>query len=275
MSDYKAYFNGHDLSALFVISPPERNLVTWEPTMVEAVIGAVPTGTKAQPMEITLRLTTFAETLEQRLADLRTLSGWMSVDEPKRLYLSDEMIGSDCLYREAMPKDTPKVTHAFNAATAEVKFICPDPRALLGTYPPPQNDTVVIETCPFDNDAAYQGTLVGTAPTDTIIRIDNPLPDDNGAFQLSIVCYADDARSRVLSGYGGTLNLPIPTNATRIIVRSESRRYSVYFGNAVIQQPAPLNVDWIRVYCGHPVKVEVTKGTCDEGSHLSYNPRWW
>ena len=69
MSAYTAWFNGHDLGERFVASPPERNLVTWEPDLVAmpSGYGSLFAGTKAQAMEITLRLTTFAETLEQRL----------------------------------------------------------------------------------------------------------------------------------------------------------------------------------------------------------------
>ena len=275
MSDFKAWFNGHDLSTLFVISPPERNLVTWEPTMADAVIGAVPTGTKAQPMEITLQLTTFAATLEQRLADLRTLSGWLAVDEPKRLYLSDEMIGSDCLYRDAMPKDAPKVTYALNAATAEVKFVCPDPRAYLGDYPPSQYPTTIERTHHFSPDSPFDGTAGGTAPTNTIIRATGVTGDSDNEFQIKVTCY--DSGNHVLSDCGGTITIPAQSRfmLLYVIFDSEGRTYTRRSQSGTTQPPLPPDSDWIRISGGHRMTVEVTKGNCSSDTQISYTPRWW
>lgn len=274
MNENKAWFDSHDLSTLFKVAPPERNLVTWEPTMVDAVIGATPTGTKAQPMEITLTLTTFADTLEDRLADLRTLSEWLAVSEPKRLYLSDEMMGSECLYREAIPKDTPRVTHAHNAANVTVKFICPDPRATLGDYPPSQYPSTIRRVHHFSPASPFDGTAGGTAPTNTVIRANGVTGDSNNEFQIKVTCY--DSENHALSDYGGTITIPA-SNATAlvyVIIDSERRTYTRRSQSSTVRLPLPPDSDWIMIAGGHRMTIEVTKGNCSD-SEISYTPRWW
>ena len=275
MSDYKAWFNSHDLSELFVISPPERTLTAWEPTMVDAVIGATPTGTKAQPMEITLTLTTFADTLEDRLADLRTLSEWLAVSEPKRLYLSDEMMGSECLYREAIPKDTPRVTHAHNATNVTVKFICPDPRATLGDYPPSQYPSIIRRVHHFSSASPFDGTAGGTAPTNTVIKATGVTGDSDNEFQIKVTCY--DSGNHALSDYGGTITIPAwpGTALVYVIINSERRTYTRRSQSSTVTLPLPPDSDWIMIAGGHRMTIEVTKGSCSSDTEIIYTPRWW
>lgn len=274
MSDYKAWFNSHDLSELFVISPPERNLVTWEPTLVDSVIGAKPIGTRAQPMEITLKLTTLASTLEDRLAALRTLSGWLDVLEPKKLFLSDEMLGTgNCLFRYAMPKDTPKVTHTFDAAIVDVNFICPDPSAALDVYPPSPYSTSVGFQMSFSAATPYEGTAGGTAPADTVIEINGATGDSDGILEIVVSCFPDETSNNPMADYGGTITLNAPSSSSvhGIVIDSEKRQYT----RNNFRLPYPPESDWIRIAGGHPVKIEVTKGTCGSGTRLKYSPRWW
>ena len=271
MSDFKAWFNGHDLSTLFVISPPERNLVTWEPDLVAMPngYGSLFAGTKAQAMEITLKLTTFAETLEERLADLRMLSGWLFVDEPKKLAFTDESydyttIGGELrtgyLYRMALQTGTPKVTHALNAATAEVKFICPDSRAYLGYG---SSFSVVEDEFFFAASDEYDGYPMGNAPTETRIFLEHVCGDSDGVFQIEFTCY--DAES-----FGGTITLDVASNADALImVNSENRTYS----NDASLEPYPLDNDWIQIVGGHRTTARVTRGSCD--TDVFYLPRWW
>ena len=271
MSAYTAIFNGHDLSQLFVISPPERTLTTWEPDLVAMPngYGSLFAGTKAQAMEITLRLTTFAETLDDRLADLRTLSGWLFVDEPKKLAFTDESydyttIGgyerTGNLYRMALPTGTPKVTHTLNAATAEVKFICPDSRAYLGYGPSLQG---VEDEFFFAANEEYDGYPMGNAPTETRIFLENVCGDSDGVFQMEFTCY--DAEK-----FGGAITLDVASNANAyIMVDSEDRTYS----NDMSLEPYPLDNDWIQIVGGHRTTARVTRGSCE--TDVFYYPRWW
>lgn len=279
MSNFTAWFNRHDLGELFVISPPERNLVTWEPDLVakSSGYGSFFAGSRAQAMEITLRLTTFAATQEERLAALRTLSGWLLVDEPKKLFLTDERVEHNTvqhyLFRRAVPTGTPKVTHALNAATAEVKFICPDARAYMGMGPQSPGLYSVL-SFPFNSDEGYDGTPVGTAPTEAKINLFGVCGDSNGKFKLKVTCYDTidgDITPDIMPDYGGVITIDVASDASAsIVIDSENRRYT--FNS--IRYPLPLYNNWVRFVCGRQVTVEVLNGTCTDSS-ISYIPRWW
>lgn len=286
MSDFKAWFNGYDLSALFVISPPERNLVTWEPTMADmpAGYGSLFVGTKAEAMEIKLTLTTFSETEEQRLDDLRTLSSFLFVTEPRRLYLTDEHFDAyfpddqgltDChLYRYALPKGTPKVTHALNAATAELTFVCPDPRAYASTAPPLALD--VRNIVYIDSTEGYDGILFGTAPMGVTIDLQDVCGGSDGKFQLVITCYYDNeefGENPAMPGFGGVLTIDLASNANATLhIDSEKRIFKLNDQ----PQPLPLGCDWVRLVGGRRVTMEVTSGSFLSGdSYFAYQPRWW
>lgn len=279
MSAYTAWFNRHDLGELFVISPPERRLVTWEPDLVakSSGYGSFFAGSRAQAMEITLRLTTFAATQEERLAALRTLSGWLLVDEPKKLFLTDERIEYNTaqyyLFRRAVPTGTPKVTSALNAMTAEVTFICPDARAyMLGG---PQSLGMYTQlSFLFSSDEGYDGTPLGTAPTEAMISLHEVCGDSNGKFKLKVTCYDTidgGITPDTMPDYGGVITIDVASDASaEIVIDSENRRYT--FNG--IRYPLPLSNNWARFVCGHRVTVEVLNGACADSS-VTYIPRWW
>ena len=284
MSDYKAYFDGHDLSDPFVIAPPERSLVTWEPSLVQmpAGYGSLFAGTKAEVMEVKLTLTTFSETLEQRIEDLRMLSYWLFVTEPRSLYLTDEHFEAylpstgttDCyLYRYAVPKGTPKVTHALNAATAEVTFVCPDPRAYASTSPfRPGGLRMVVY---IDSVDGYDGALLGTAPVGVTIDLQDVCGDGDGKFQLVITCYRDSTEfgeDPAMPGFGGVLTVDLASNANATLhIDSEKRVFTLNDH----PQPLPLGCDWVRLIGTRRVTMEVTKGSVTGESYFAYQPRWW
>lgn len=282
MSDFKAVFNLHDLSELFVISPPERTLTAWEPTSVEAVIGATPTGTKAQPMEIKLTLTTFAETERQRLADLRTLSSWLAVDEPKSLVLTDELYGEYSsgnrayMMRYAWPSGAPKVTPALNATTVEVTFICPDPRAYetVYTYVPSTETWTVSEQKQeighiwSSPEQQYVGKIFGTAPTKPRVHLHGVHGDETGKFYLSI--YPS-------SGSGSRCNVIFDAAedaSLEVDVDSETRTLRIGPEGGTLTPVYDLQMDWSDLTPDVTYTSTLMRGWFTSGA-LNYYPRWW
>ena len=281
MSNYEAYFNRHDLSELFEIVPPVRTLTTWEPTSVETVIGATPTGTKSQPMEITLQLTTFAATLEQRLADLRTLSSWLAVDEPKQLILSDAYIGTLLLtnryeMRYAWPSGAPKVTQALNATTVEVTFVCPDPRAYeIGEVRPGEEEY-------YDGRFYYEPTAEGFTTMDlsesdtfTVRGTAPSMPSFNiyGAYgsaqsgQLRIVLTAIVNGKQILHYF--TLDLAHDASST-VRIDMEKRTVTVD-GVAVLDT----GINWFALEPGVTFTVSLATAGGFQQLNIIYYPRWW
>lgn len=280
MSNYEAYFDRHDLSELFVISPPVRTLTPWEPTSVEAVIGATPTGTKSQPMEITLQLTTFAATLEQRLDDLRTLSSWLAVDEPKQLILSDAYIGTLLLtnryeMRYAWPSGAPKVTQALNATTVEVTFVCPDPRAYeIGEVRPGEEEyydgrfyyepTAEAFTT-MDLSESDTFTVRGTAPT---------LPTFNiyGAYGSAqsgklIVELRKTKNSQLLHYF--TLDLASDASSD---IRIDMEKRTVTVDNVAVLD---MGINWFALEPGMTFTVSLGTAGGFRQLNIIYYPRWW
>ena len=289
MSDFKAVFNKHDLSELFVIAPPKRTLTAWEPTMVESVIGSVPTGTKPQPMEITLTLTTFADTPEDRLADLRTLSQWLAVDEPKPIVLTDEVLNTvwsggrwvdEYALRDAYPTGAPKVTPALNATTAEVTFICPDPRAYITAanfFPTSEgesiNDTKNARGYVWDSPASMQpATIGGTAPTKPRFYFNGLHGDSSGKFSLKLK-YTDEQNTQqtkyvtIDAAEDASLNVDVDFEKRMLRVGESG-------GGGTLYPVFDAQLEWFDLIAGTTYTLEVAAGGFSRIS-FSYYPRWW
>ena len=289
MSDFKAVFNKHDLSELFVIEPPKRTLTAWEPTMVESVIGSVPTGTKPQPMEITLTLTTFADTPEDRLADLRTLSQWLAVDEPKPIVLTDEVLNTvwsggrwvdEYALRDAYPTGAPKVTPALNATTAEVTFICPDPRAYITAanfFPTSEgesiNDTKNARGYVWDSPASMQpATIGGTAPTKPRFYFNGLHGDSSGKFSLKLK-YTDEQNTQqtkyvtIDAAEDASLNVDVDFEKRMLRVGESG-------GGGTLYPVFDAQLEWFDLIAGTTYTLEVAAGGFSRIS-FSYYPRWW
>lgn len=258
MSNFTATFDGHDLGELFVVSQPERTLTAWEPTLLDgAAVGALYAGTKPQAMEVALTLTTFAATREERLAALRTLSGWLAVSEPKSLALADELqtVGSTTyqLTRLAVPTGQPRVTQAIDAMAVEVTFICPDPTC-SGTG---------WSNVMHSGERQLTFDVIGTAPTLPVILIHDALGDAFGRFQLDFV--ADGATQSIKFD-----DLPQNEAAIDVVINCASRTYAVNSVPAMLKLPN----DWLELQGGSSVTVSLVRGSFSLVSVL-YADRWW
>lgn len=122
---YVCAFDGHDLTVLFSVEyHMTRRLPTWEPALVDVPgMGALFGGTRAMPATITMKLVSLDQTRDGRQEALRTLAGWLAVDEPKQLILGDE----GGRYRLAIPTDEAVIEPFLNADSVEVSLTCPDP----------------------------------------------------------------------------------------------------------------------------------------------------
>ena len=256
MSEYTATFDGHDLSELFTIAPPVRKLVTWEPTLLDgASIGALFAGTKTQAMEVTLTLTTFADTLEERLDAFDTLALWLAVDEPKVLTLSDEVktvSGSTyTLHRLALPTGTPQIDHAFNADTASVTFICPSPLK-----------SGLFRTKMFLPSGELAHQIYGNAPTYPSIAFSGVSGDSDGKFAIDLnYTYAPVQHIVLDVGTSGTVNVQLNC-ATR-----------TYYVNGV-RKMLPLETLWPVFYGGQYVIFAVQSGGFTSCT-FEYTDMWW
>ena len=278
MSDFKAYFNKHDLSELFTISPPVRTLTPWEPTSVEAVIGATPTGTKAQPMEIKLTLTTFAETVEQRLSDLRTLRKWLAVDEPKSLVLTDEVVAQVLVSGEyvdeyemhyAWPSGAPKITPSQNAMTAEVTFICPDPQAYQTNYqwsPAVRNDKKTWSLV-LSPDGHAETVIRGTAPTKpqfTLYGVHGFNTD------VPFNLFVSTSATEELPYQYHYISIPAAPDASLTVDLNFETRTLTIGGTPVMD----MDLEWFDLPAGSTCTVYAANGGFKSG-FMRYYPRWW
>lgn len=125
MIAYACTFDGHDIAEFWSIEyHMTRTLPTWSPTLVEVPAnGALFGGTRAEPVTITMQLVALDDTRDGRQEALRTLAGWLAVDEPRPLYLGDE----GGRYRLAVPTDEAPIEPFLNADSVEITFTCPDP----------------------------------------------------------------------------------------------------------------------------------------------------
>lgn len=254
MSEFTAYLNDYDLSELFVIAPPERNLVTIEPILFDGPsIGVINGGRKVQPMEISLELTTFAPTLKERLAALGALNSRLT--GARWLKLSDETatVNNDTymLQRYIIPTGTPEVTHVYNAATAKVTFVCPD------VVKHGRSNSVTLRT-----DTASYGQYIGrigNANTDPTIVFNGVTGDANGqfVFQMHTIRGLSDIKLDVGTG-----------NAVDIRIVSSMRNYYIDDNETMF----PLGSDWPVLSGGDNFKLISGSFT---GGTVTFEDRWW
>lgn len=263
MSDFTASFNGHTLNDLFTVGQPERTLVPWEPNLMDGgPIGSIFAGTKAQALQVTLTLTTFAETVEERLFALRTLSGWLAVDSPKSLILSDErysdqQVSLSAAKRLAVPTGAPQIVHAHDAATATVTFVCPDPR-LRNQY----------RSVSLDPAGAVTFDVVGNAPTEPRIILNGAHGDSSNVLRFSVKTERAGEATK-------TRTYDLTVNGTYKITMDCGKRTLTYSSGAtstdVLLSPA---YDWPEMVGGHTVTVTFSKGGFTTGI-VAYDDMWW
>lgn len=267
MSDYTAYFDGHDLSTLFTLGRPERRLVGWEPTLIDrpSAVGALYAGTKAQSVEVTMQLVTLDNTDVGRQFALRTLAGWLAVDEPKPLVLTDEVVpwgnGTAGVFRNAVPKGEPTIKPAINADVVSVTFICTDPLLYLGDG----FGTSLVSHNISSSQITF--TVRGTAPTYPNFNLEDVRGDSNGVFRMFVVSSDRTVYNRITFSAD-----PNP---------SEQFDVSIYCSIRSARTPdnarVPLTLDsgWPRLSGGQSITLTIEKGSVANISNVSYTPTWW
>lgn len=242
MSDYAFEFDGHDLNSLFVVSSVQRGLPPREPTLVDVPgrSGALFGGTRATPPTITVSLYAIGSTREQRQQAMRTLAGWLAVDEPKRLVLGDE----GGRYRLAVPSADASMSQWIDADSVEVTFTCPDPW-LYGE--------VMTETLPSGGTLAI--TVGGTAPTWPTITA-----NATGGSQGSWIVTLEDGTGIYASIPSGTTHALTADCGARTLVVNE--------GVAML----PPSYDWPRLTPGAHT-LTMAQGTGD--ATVTWVERWW
>lgn len=261
MSEYKAYLNDYDLSNLFTIAPPERHLVTFEPTLFDGPsIGSILGSNKIQPMEISLELTTFAPTLEERLSAFGLLTQRLIYS--RRLKLSDEVAtvngATRTLERHVVPTGSPQIVHAYDAATAKVTFICYDGYKYGGSNSETLTPADIIMPVHF----------YGTAPTPITVQLQGVTGDSEGKFAFNIAQTASSDQNKVEIDVG-------TSGPVSVTIQSTTRTY--YVDNS--QTLFPIGNDWLtfdgsfstgsRTEYFHVLKGSFTGGT------VAHQDRWW
>ena len=263
---YTATFDGHDLSTLFTVGRPERTLVGWEPNLIDGAssAGAFFAGTKAQPVEVTIPLTTIDGTDLGRMTALRTLAGWLAVSKPRALVLSDERVqsnGTVPVFRYAVPKGAPKIDPAINADTLSVTFVCADPLLHAG-------NGVELTSYQSFNSSPKTLTIVGTAPTYPIFVLKDVRGDSNGLFRMHVTSGDDTINERITFDAD-----PSPAETLNVTVNCKRRTARTDANEPVAMA---LSSGWPRFTGGQTVTLTVEKGSIDHStSSVIYNATWW
>lgn len=243
---YALTFDGHDIGANYIVERHlSRTLAAWEPNLIDVPgrMGQLYAGTRALPAQITLDVYAMASTRENRQTEMRTLAGWLAVDEPKRLVLGDE----NGLYRMAIPTGESVQEAYLNADHAEVTFICPDPRA-YGT-----TGASALDNAP--NGSTISVTVTGTAPTAPTIT--GTATGNSGGYW------------KLIDETGAGIYFSIPSGTSYAFAADCEARTLILNGNAVMLPPA---YDWPRWEPGAHT-LTLTGGTSDIA--VSWINRWW
>lgn len=240
---YALTFDGHDIGANYAVERhATRTLASWEPSLVDVPgrSGQLYAGTRALPAQLVFDIYATAETREGRQAEMRTLAGWLAVDEPKHLTLGDE----NGLYRLAIPTGEGIQEAYLNADHAEVTFICPDPR-LYG----------LEQFYLFDTDTSGTVTVGGTAQTAPTIRANAT----GGA----------DGFWRIVDETGAGIYAAIPSGTTYAVVADCAARTLTVNGEVVMLPPT---YDWPE---WEPGAHAWTVTGSNEGLQISWVEMWW
>lgn len=242
MSDYAVTFDGHDLGELFSIEyHMQRRLPTWEPVLLDvpAHSGAVFGGTRATPIEVTMKLLPLSTGRDERQEDLRTLAAWLAVDEPKPLYLGDE----GGRYRMAIPSGEAAIEAYLDADAVDITFTCPDPK-LYGDA-----RSVSVGT------TAVSVFVDGTAPTKPTVTA-TATPNGSGVWAITDVTTGDYMQVALTSG------------AHTVTFDCAARTVKVD-GTTVMLAPA---CDWLTFEPGeHQLRVTAGTGTAT----VAWEEVWW
>ena len=239
---YSLVFDNHDLTKLFRVELDSRTAASWEPSLVDVPgrNGAVFGGTKAQPVDVSMRLWSLAKTRVERQQDVRTLASWLAVDEPRPLYLGDE----GGLWRMAIPAGTFDVSAYLNAESIPVTFRCLDP-VLYG-------ETEAVEV-PSGGSVSFR--VGGTAPTFPTVTADAAFEDGTaGYWQL----WLDEQT-----------HLDADTGAAATSVSADCGRRVLLVGGLV--QMLQTDADWLRLTPGtHTIRMVGTGA-----ASVEWVERWW
>jgi len=243
VNEYPLVFDNHDLTKLFGVEwPITRSAASWEPSVVDVPgrNGAVFGGTKAQPMDVSMRLWTLAETREQRQQDVRTLAAWLAVDGPRPLYLGDE----GGLWRMAIPAGNMDVSAYLNAESIPVTFRCLDP-VLYG-------DRAGVEV-PSGGSVTF--LVGGTAPTFPTVTASSAHEDGTAGYWR---LWLDEQT-----------HLDADTGASSVPVSADCER-RVLTVNGDVQMLNPF-ADWLRLTPGtHTIRMVGTGA-----ASVQWVERWW
>ena len=148
----KVFFDGYELTHLFIVSDLKNSLLPRSVNTVEVPgrDGSLFTGTTLAARTIGLTLTVRDRTNEGRQLAARALAAILAVDEPKPLEISID----GGLYYLAIPNAGSDGHRFKNATRYEVSFVCPDPVAY-------GNEKIV--TVPSGGSVTFE--VSGTYPT--------------------------------------------------------------------------------------------------------------
>ena len=236
-------FDGHDLTALFTVDHKlTRGLPAWEPSLVDvpARVGSIYGGTRAVPLEITMRLCPRALDRDERHEDFRTLASWLAVTEPKQLVLGDE----GGRYRMAIPTGTAEIEPYLDADVVEVTLTCPDPR-LYG-----ESKTTTVGT------SAKSVTIGGTAQTALTVTV-TATPNSSGNWTLTNVTTGEYMLVKLTTG-----------SSHSVVIDCASRTVTV--DNSVVMLTP--ESDWLVLDpATYSLRVTAGSGTAT----VAWREMWW
>lgn len=234
-------FDDHELSDLFFVERGvARSVPSWSPRLVDVAgrDGSVFAGTRAEGVEVAVRLHAMQDTREGRQEAMRALATWLAVDGPRPLFLGDE----GGRWRMAVPTDVSDISPTLSSDSVEVRFACPDP-LLRGA----EREVTV----PSGGSATFM--VGGTAPAPLSIAAQSARNGSGGYWRVR----AEDGRyviARVAS-------------ASAVEFDCESRVMRVGGDVAMLEPEA----DWLWLEPGEHTLSMVGTGA----AVVTWTERWW
>lgn len=180
----KVHFDGHDLTALYVVGNLQRPLLPRraEWVSVPGADGAIFAGVVEDTRKLSMTMTVRDQSPTARAQAARELAAWLDVDGPRPLYISED----SGLYYMALPSSDADGRRYVGAESFDVEFTC-EP-FLYG-----EARAVTLDIA--SNTGSQHVVVGGTKPTP--VRLDLAL---TGSGEWRFAVDGDDAYTATLTG---------------------------------------------------------------------------
>ena len=242
MTRTRVTFNGLNLTDLYDVSDLRTSLLprTIGSIDVPGMDGALYTGHRLAPREVTLTLSVRGGDIGDRQHAARMLASALAVDEPAPLSMSID----GGLFYMAMPNSPGDGARYANALRFDVSFTCLDP-TLHGTR----------ETWDLTSGGSATVVVGGTHPTMPLVEVTGASNGSGGFWRLTL----DGGDYLIATIPSGVTSAPIVADCENRVLRVN--------GSVALLQPA---ADWLVLEPGEHTLAMTGTGT----GTVSFEERW-